>query len=89
LQRQPFARDRFKRVRRSQLLSLPLTAGINAGGELPTRRIAALARLFQRCVGMRTQGEAVLQYRSTWGMDLPWSDDAPTYAPTMVGVSSR
>jgi hypothetical protein len=47
LQRQPFTRDRFERIRGRHLLSLPLAAGIYAGGELPARRVAALARLFQ------------------------------------------
>ena len=60
LQRKPFARHRFKRICVGELLRLPLTARIDAGGKLPTRCIAAFARLFQRCVGMRTQGEPVL-----------------------------
>jgi hypothetical protein len=60
LQRQPFARDRFERIRGRQLLGLPLAAGIHTGSELPARRVAALARLFQLCVGMGARGEAVL-----------------------------
>jgi hypothetical protein len=47
LQRQPFARDRFKSVRCSQLLGLPLAAGINARSEQPARFVATLARQFQ------------------------------------------
>jgi hypothetical protein len=47
LQRQPFARDRFESIRGRQLFSLPLAAGINAGGELPARSVATLARQFQ------------------------------------------
>jgi hypothetical protein len=60
LQRQPFAHDRFERIRGRHLLGLPLAARINAGSELPTRSVATLARQFQRGVGVRAQGEAVL-----------------------------
>jgi hypothetical protein len=47
LQRQPFTRDRFKRIGVGEFLGLALAAGINAGSELPARRVAALACKFQ------------------------------------------
>ena len=60
LQRQPFARDRFKGICVGELLGLALTAWINASGELPARGVATFAGLFQRGVGMGSQRQPVL-----------------------------